>query len=139
MSAQVACYGRLGRDPEMRTSQSGKEWATASIAVDASRAEGDPPLWFKIVTFGRTAEALARHAKGDLISVSGRLEVNRWATQTGERREDLQIIADTIVSARTVRPGGGRKRQANPDPMRQGPPDRHQAEAAPQLDDEVPF
>lgn len=138
MNAQVACYGRLGRDPEMRTSQSGKEWCSASIAVDASLGQDDPPLWLKIVCFGRVAETLAKHQKGDLLSVSGRLEVSRWTDREGKAREQLQVIADTVISARTVRPGGGRKRQADPDPMRQGPPDRMAAGGGP-LDDEFPF
>lgn len=107
MSAQIAAYGRLGADPVQRQSQNGKEWATASIAVAIAEDEDRPPLWFGIVAFGRMAETLCRHSKGDLVSVSGRLQLNRWQDRDGNGREQLQIVADALVSTRTVRPGGG--------------------------------
>jgi single stranded DNA-binding protein len=110
MSAQIAAYGRLGRDPEQRTSQSGNPWATASIAVSLGDGDDDATQWFSVVAFGKVAEVLCRHNKGDLVSVSGRLKLNRWRGQDGGEREQLQIIADTVISAKTVRPAGGRKR-----------------------------
>lgn len=110
MSAQVAVYGRLGGDPVPRQSQGGKEWATGSIAVDLGKEEGDTSTWFGIVAFGRVAETLCKHSKGDLISISGRLQLNRFRDRDQKEREQLQFVADAIVSARTVRAGGGRKK-----------------------------
>lgn len=110
MTAQIAAYGRLGVDPVQRTSQAGKAWATASLAV-ALAEDGDAPTqWFGLVAFGRTAETLCRHAKGDLVSVSGRLQLNRYRDREGNDREQMQVIADVVISARTVRPAGARKR-----------------------------
>jgi single-strand DNA-binding protein len=112
MSGSAALYGRLGADPVQRTSQAGKPWATATLAVDLGSGEDhdSPPQWFGVVAFGRAAEQLCRLSKGDLLSVSGRLQVNRWRDREGAEREQLQVIADSIVSAKTVRPGGGRRR-----------------------------
>ena len=110
MTAQIAAYGRLGADPVIRQSQSGNEWATANIAVNLASDDESPPQWFGLVAFGRSAEALCRHLKGDLLSVSGRLQINRWHGQDGAEREQLQIVADAVISAKSVRPGGGRKR-----------------------------
>lgn len=114
MSAQASLYGRLGQDPQQRTSQSGKDWATGSLAVTlGSGDEQDAPAtWFGIVAFGKVAESLCKHRKGDLISVSGRLQLNRWRGQNGEDREQMQVVCDSIVSAKSVRPGGGRRRDA---------------------------
>lgn len=108
MSGQVAVYGRFGSDPVSRTSQAGKPWATASIAVDLGDGEDEGPTWFGVVAFGRVADTLCRHSKGDLVSVSGRLKLNRWQDGSGNDREQLQVIADTVISARSVRPGGRR-------------------------------
>jgi single stranded DNA-binding protein len=112
MSGQAAIYGRLGADPVQRTSQAGKTWATASLAVDlgAGEDQGEATVWFGIVAFSRTAEALCRHSKGDLLSVGGRLQVNRWRDNQGREQEKLQVIAEAVISARAVRPGGGRRR-----------------------------
>lgn len=109
MSAQLAAYGRLGADPVQRTSQAGKAWATANIAIAAGDDDA-PPMWLSVVAFGKVAETLCRHAKGDLISVGGRLQINRWRTQDGQDREQLQVLTDTVVSAKAVRPAGGGRR-----------------------------
>jgi single stranded DNA-binding protein len=111
MTAQIAVYGRLGADPVQRQSQSGKDWATASLAVGLAKDEDGPPTWFGIVAFGKTAEILCRHAKGDLVSVSGRVQLNRYRDRDGNAREQLQAIADGVISAKSVRPGGGRRRE----------------------------
>jgi len=107
---QASAYGRLGQDPKGIATKTGTAMCVASIAVDVAREDADaPPLWLGIVAFGRVAEALAKHNKGDLLSVSGRVQVNRWTGNDGTRHEQLQIVADALVSARTVRPGGRRK------------------------------
>ncbi|PZR47977.1 MAG: single-stranded DNA-binding protein [Stutzerimonas stutzeri] len=110
MSAQVAAHGRLGADPVQRASQTGNIWATASLAVTLAGEREAPAQWFGIVAFGRIAESLCRHAKGDLISVAGQLQSNRRTDREGNEREGLQIVADAIVSAKAVRQGGGRRR-----------------------------
>ena len=63
-----------------------------------------------MTAFGRVASDLAQHAKGDPVSVSGRLQWSRWTDRDGDEREQWQIIADALVSARTVRPRGGRRK-----------------------------
>jgi len=110
MSAHLAAYGRIGADPVQRQSQAGKSWTTATIAVRLAEGEESEPLWLQVVAFGRTAETLARHSKGDLVSIAGRLQLNRWRDRDGGEREQLQVIADAVLSARSVRPAGGRKR-----------------------------
>lgn len=110
MSGQISVYGRLGDAPTARTSQAGNAWASASIAVDLGDGRQEVPVqWFSIVAFGRNADDLTRHGKGDLISVSGRLQLSAWLDASGAQRTQLQVIADTIISARTVRPGGKRR------------------------------
>ncbi len=82
----------------------------ASVAVSIGEHD-DSPLWVGIVAFGRVADDLLRHAKGDLISASGRVQRNSWTTQAGEKREQLQIVANSVISSRTVRPSSGGRRQ----------------------------
>lgn len=117
---QIAVYGRLGDDPKAISTRTGKPMSVGSLACDPGD-DVDGPLWVGIVAFGRQAEALSKHHKGDLLSVSGRLQRHQWE-QNGERREQLQAVADSIVSARTVRPGGRKKAPEPPtafedDPM----------------------
>lgn len=112
MTAAISCYGRLGGDPRSIPTKTGNAMAVATLAVDIAEDAEGPPQWFGVVAFGQVAETLLRHAKGDLLSISGRLQRRTYTDRNGEEREQLQVIADTIISARSVRPGGGRKRMA---------------------------
>lgn len=135
MTMQAAAYGRIGQDSKSITTRTGKAIATASIAVAIGDAD-EPPLWLGVVAFGHAAEDLLRQKKSDLISVSGRVQRNAWTTPAGEKREQLQIVADTLMSARTVRPAGGRRRSDDTRDKEQ-PPTR--ASGEPGLSDEIPF
>lgn len=57
------------------------------------------------------ADALAKHHKGELLSVAGNMQVSQWSGQNGETRQGWQVIADSVISARTVRPGGKKGQQ----------------------------
>ena len=126
MSATIAVYGRLGADPKQHQTRTGKPMTTASLAATLEcRSQGeteDGTLWLNVCAFGRTAEDLARCAKGDPVSVSGRMQLSRYRSRTGEDREGLSCIADSVVSSRTVRPRGGGSRIAN-GAVRQGADD----------------
>jgi single-stranded DNA-binding protein len=61
-----------------------------------------------VVAFGKQADALAGHVKGDLVSVAGAMQVNQWTGKDGGTQQGYQVVADSVISARTVRPGGKR-------------------------------
>ena len=108
---RAALYGRLGADPVERETRNGKAMVTASLAVSAGRPDADEETqWFNLIAFGRAAKDLARHTKGDLVACMGGLTKNRYTAHTGQEREGWSLTVDAIVSARTVRPTGGRKR-----------------------------
>ena len=107
----AAIYGRLGGDPIERQTKNGKVMVTVTVAVDAARHGADADTaWISLVAFGRAAEALARHVKGDLIGCMGALYRNRYTARDGQEREGWSLTLQSIMSARTVRPSGGRKR-----------------------------
>ena len=110
MTAHLSVYGRLGRDPHAIETRSGKPMAAATIAVEIGQDGEGEPLWLGLLAFGRIADDLLRHQKGDLLSAFGRVQRHTWTARNGEEREQLQIIAEGIISARTVRPGSVHKR-----------------------------
>ena len=107
MSAMASVWGRLGQDPRRINTSSGTPMVVASVAVDlADQREGDaPPEWFGLVAFGTLADVLAKHAKGETLAASGRLQRRSFTGSDGQQRTQLQLIADSIVSARATRPG----------------------------------
>jgi single-stranded DNA-binding protein len=129
----VSCYGRLGQDPRSIETKSGKPMCVCSIAVDVVDRTGSAcTQWLGVVAFGGVADNLARHAKGDPIGVSGRVQQNSYTKGDGSSVTELQIVADNIVSARTVRPGGKKK-------ITNGDRSAAPAEPHPDLNDEIPF
>jgi single-strand DNA-binding protein len=113
---QLACYGRLGGTPKEIQTSTGTVMAIASMAVVLADRHGEEhKQWLGVVAFGRTAEALLKHDTGDMVSVAGAGAVQRLHDERGRGpREQLQVVADSLVSARTVRPPGGRSRARTP-------------------------
>ena len=54
-------------------------------------------MWLSVLAFGRQAEALARHQKGELVSVAGNMQVSQWTGQNGKTRQGRQVIADSVI------------------------------------------
>ncbi len=129
---QASIYGRLGGDPVNRETRNGNAMATASLAVNVARASADEDTaWISLAAFGKTGEALLRHQKGDLLAAMGPLTRRAYTDRNGVDREGWSLTCETIISARTVRPGGARKREKSTDDQRPA--------ADPTLDDEIPF
>lgn len=132
---QAVLYGRLGKDAQAIPTKSGNPMTAANVAVDVSPRDTDSTIWVRVIAFGKVAEALARHAKGETLAAAGRLELTKWTADDGTERESWQMVADTVQSARTVRPnagaggskgnGGTAKRSPKPDPSGSLPFDDH--------------
>ncbi|MDJ3783285.1 single-stranded DNA-binding protein [Salmonella enterica] len=142
MTAQIAAYGRLVADPQTKTTSKGTSMAMARMAVSlpcSAAQDGQATLWLGVTAFGKQADALAKHQKGDLVSVSGQLQINQWTGQDGGTHSGYAMVADSVISARTVRPGGGRSQQKSGS----NPPPAQQQTAAPQdgepFPDDIPF
>ena len=112
MTAQLAAHGRLVADVQSKTTGNGNSMAFTRIAVSLPcrvADSGESTLWLGVTAFGKQADMLARHQKGDLISVSGAMQVNQWTGQGGTTHSGYSMVAESVISARTVRGGGGRK------------------------------
>ncbi|HBR4754310.1 TPA: single-stranded DNA-binding protein [Klebsiella pneumoniae] len=109
MTAQISAYGRLVADPQTRTTGKGTNMAMARLAVALpcnAADNGEATFWLGVIAFGKQADALAKHRKGDLVSVAGNMQLNQWTGQDGDTQQGYQVIADSVLSARTARPGG---------------------------------
>ena len=131
----LSVYGRLGREPRPITTKTGKAMTVASLAVTVpSREDGetvDATQWLSVTAFGRIADDLAALGKGDMVAVIGRAQLNRYQAQDGGAREDLGLVADSLVSARTSRPGKRKARSEGPSTSSPG--------REPEFNDDIPF
>jgi len=93
----VALTGRLGRDPELTYTPSGKAVLNLDLAVAGSGGEGAEVHWVPLVIWARTAENLASHlTKGSRVAVEGRLQVRKWE-KDGQARSKMEVVAERVT------------------------------------------
>jgi single-strand DNA-binding protein len=98
---RVVLIGRLTRDPEFRTTSTGKNYAVFGIAVTKRFKPQDPNErdadFFNIKVWGQPAEYVKNYlTKGRLVSVDGRLETRRYTDQQGVTKDLFEIIAENV-------------------------------------------
>jgi single-strand DNA-binding protein len=114
---RVTLIGRLTRDPELRTTTTGKSVASFSIAVDKRfkpQDDSQPTAdFFRITAWGQTAEFVSNYlTKGRLVSVDGRLESRKFTDKDGNNREVVEVVADQVSGLDRPKDDGGGNRQA---------------------------
>ncbi len=110
MVNSVVLIGRLTRDPELRTTTTGKNVCSFSIAVNKKfKPAGDEPDadFINIVAWGNSADYVVNYlTKGRLIAVEGRLQARKYMASDGSNREVVEVVADSVT-------GLGRPRDEN--------------------------
>ena len=99
---KVMIIGRLGREPELKYTQSGSPVCTFSVATDESYTDNsgqkvEKAEWHRIVVFQKAAENCSQYlAKGSLVFIEGRLETRKWQDQQGQDRFATEIKAQRV-------------------------------------------
>lgn len=93
---QVTLVGNLTRDPEMRTTGSGKSVCNFSLAVN-ERA-GQSAQFFDVTAWDKQAELVTEYlSKGSPVLVAGRLHTDSWDDQEGNKRSKIVIVANGVT------------------------------------------
>ncbi len=109
---RVVLVGRLVRDPELRTTSSGKSVCDFSIAVSKriKPQDGSPDAdFFRVTAWERQADYVSSYlTKGRLIALEGRLTSRKYQTNDGQNREVVEVVADNVQALDRPRddPGG---------------------------------
>jgi len=95
---RVFLAGNLTRDPEVRYTPSGTAVADLSLAVNRTYTSGgerrEETCFVNVVVWGRQAETCGQYlAKGSPVLVEGRLQLDQWQTDQGEKRSQLRVVA----------------------------------------------
>ena len=121
MLNKVVLMGRLGKDPELRRTQSGMPVVSFSLAVDRDfkGKNGERTTdWIDVTVWRQTAEFVNRYfTKGRVAIVEGKLQTNSWTDKTGAKRTTLQVVADNVHfgdSQRQERPGAPEQSYSQP-------------------------
>ena len=109
---KVILVGNLGRDPEVRYTQSGNAVCNLNIAVTERRKDGegwkDHTEWVRVVSFGRTAENAGQFlSKGRQVYVEGRLQTRQYKDKEGNDRYSTEVVANELIFLQGGSGGGG--------------------------------
>ena len=103
----VILIGNLGADPELRYTQSGIAVANFDIAVNRQSKDKDDVDWFRIVCWGKLAEAVANYcAKGQMVLVEGSLQSRSYEGKDGTKRRAVEVVASAVRFGQKPEQGG---------------------------------
>ena len=91
----IILQGRLCKDPDLRSTNSGKKVCTFTIAVD--RARKNDTDYIPCVAWNLTAEFVNNYfLKGDPILVQGRLSTRKYDDRDGNKRTAYEVVVDEV-------------------------------------------
>lgn len=99
MYNRVILMGRLTRDPELRTTQSGIAMCRFSVAVERaySRGEDKQTDFFDVTVWRQTAEFVSKYfSKGRMILVEGSIQNNNYTDQNGVKHYATAIMGERV-------------------------------------------
>ena len=145
---RVVLTGNLTRDPELRNTSGGTAVCSLRIACNTRRKDAsgnwvDKPNYFDVTVWGAQGENCAQYlSKGRPVAVDGRLEWREWDTPEGQKRQAVDIIADSVQFLGSREDGGGNGSRFTP--QSDVPADTGDFQSAPApsgggSDDDIPF
>ena len=91
----IQLIGRLTRDPELRSTRSGKPVAAMRLAVSRRDREA-APVYVDVVAYDKLGEVAAEHlVKGQQVAISGRLDYQEWEHE-GSKRSKHEVVASEV-------------------------------------------
>lgn len=95
--------GRLGRDPEMRYTPSGRPVTSFTVATSRmwNTSDGERRVeteWFNVVAWSNLAEICKQHlSKGQQVYIEGRLQTRNWDDSEGNKHTSIEIVANEMI------------------------------------------
>jgi len=103
MVNKVILVGRLGKDPEVRSTPSGQTVAEFSLATDEKYTDKsgnkvERTEWHNIQAWGRLGEICGQYLrKGKLVYIEGRIQTDSWDDkETGQKRYKTRVTANEM-------------------------------------------
>ena len=117
---KVVLIGRVGKDPEIRTTQSGDKIATLSVATSetwrdkATNERKERVEWHRVVIFNdKLAEVAEQYVKkGALVYIEGANQTRKWTDSKGVERFTTEVVLKAFNGQIQVVGGGGTMKDA---------------------------
>jgi len=131
---KVTLIGRLGKDPEVRRTQSGDAITNISLATSEKYKDKktgnyvENTEWHRVTAFGPLAEIMEKYLhKGQEVYIEGSIHTRKWTDASGVEKYSTDIKASSMLML-------GAKTESTPkvEP-------KHDPQPAPAIDDDIPF
>ena len=147
---KVILIGNLGKDPEIRSMQDGREIANLTLATSDSWKDKmtgerkEKTEWHRVVIFNENLVKLAKSylKKGSKVFVEGSLQTRKWTDQAGVEKYSTEIVLQNFNGNITMldgKSGGGDSSDRGNDNNYDRSPAQTAVSSGAQLDDEIPF
>lgn len=102
MINKAIIMGRLTRDPEIRTTSSGKQVVQFTVAVENGYGENKQTAFINCVAWNKQAEFVEKYfTKGMMIIVIGRIQTRSWDGQDGKTHYATEVVANEVSFGET--------------------------------------
>jgi single-strand DNA-binding protein len=141
---KVILVGRLGADPELRYTSSGRPRCSMRIATNRSYLDKEKnewteqTCWHRVVAWGKQGELCKEYlGRGRLVLVEGRLDNRSYTGKDGQQRWAQEVVSDSVLfldrrgGSSASEPGGGGQ---PPSPVAAAPADEESID-----DHDLPF
>jgi len=150
-SINATIVGRLAKDPESRTTNSGTQMTTCTIPVDTGWGDSKATTWWRVTIFGKRADVVAKHLrKGKWVTFSGPVSVREYTKKDGTKGFSAEMVAndfDFVGNKSDNESSGGQSGgYSSPSPSPKptassgyGGGSQQNSGGAPFADDDIPF
>lgn len=156
---KVILVGNLGKDPEVRATQDGREIANLAIATSESWKDKntgerrEKTEWHRVAIFNEGLVRIAKNylRKGSKVYLEGALQTRKWTDQSGVEKYTTEVVLQgyngnlTMLDSRGADSGAGQSYSNNnnsynaPQQQSYSAGNNTPPPPAPELDDEIPF
>jgi len=150
---KVILVGNLGRDPEIRSTQDGREIANLAIATSESWQDRNPgerkekTEWHRVVIFNEGLVSVTKNylKKGAKVYIEGQLQTRKWTDQSGAEKYSTEVVLQgyngnlTMLDGRSGGSEGSSNYSSGGASSSSSYGGGNAAPASELLDDEIPF
>jgi len=115
----LQAIGRLGKDAEVQTLESGKKVIKFSIAVDTGFGDNKKTLWLECSKWGENTAVSQYLVKGTQVHVAGEPSLNTYTNKDGKEVTTLRLSCSNITLVGSKQDGG--QQPAAPQPQKNAP------------------
>ena len=139
---KVTLIGNLGRDPEIRTTNDGREIANLNIATSESLKDKitgerkDKTEWHRVVCFSEGLVRVIKNyvKKGSKLYIEGQLQTRKWVDSDNQEKYTTEVVLQNFNSSLILLDSKGESLTNQPNSQANNPTFDNS-----DLDDEIPF